>query len=169
MEIECVQGMGSVWRRYIPSRLDGTKLARRKQIWYVHPTDWSDQSAYIRAHEKEVCDLASDGGVGILVYDLCNSTIPSQWASIMIPFAQMHQRLHLNGSYEKWLVQTFVVVPNEIVYTALNAVLTGAWKPTRPLRVVSSMEEVEEYMRTLWLPRGGGVCAETRCDVQPRR
>lgn len=145
--------MEGVWERYIPSRLAGTKLALRKQIWYIHPVDWNDQSAYIDLHEEEVNKLASEGGVGILVYDLSDSVIPNQWASVMIPFAEMHQRLHLNGNYEKWLVQTYVVVPNDIVYTALNAVLTGAWKPTRPLNVMSSIQEVEEHLETLWLPR----------------
>lgn len=152
-KIECLQDMEGVWERYIPSRLSGTKLALRKQIWYVHPVDWNDQSAYIDLHEKEVNKLASEGGVGILVYDLSDSVIPNQWTSVMIPFAEMHQRLHLNGNYEKWLVQTYVVVPNDIVYAALNAVLTGAWKPTRPLNVVSSMQEVEQHLETLWLPR----------------
>lgn len=159
--IDCVKGMDGVWERYIPSRLSETKLRYRKQIWYIHPSDWSNQTAYICAHEEEVTKLADEGGVGIMIYDLGNATIPDRWASIMVPFAEMHQRLHKNGHYDKWLIQTFVVVPNDVVYTALNAVLTGAWKPTRPLTVVSSMDEVEAYMRTLWLPRGW---AETRLD-----
>ena len=151
--LECVRGMEGVWDRYIPSRLSDTKLADRKQLWYIHPNDWTEQSAYIKAHEEEVNRLASEGGIGVLIYDLSKSSIPTQWTSVMVPHAEMHQRLHQNGSYEKWLVQTFIVVPNEIVYTALNAVLTGAWKPTRPLSVVFSMQEVDEYVRKLWRPR----------------
>ena len=152
-KIECFPHTDCLWERYVPSRLEGTRLARRKQVWYIRPVDWSNQSAYNSTHEEQVNKLALEGGVGVLIYDLSESIIPDQWASIVIPFAQMHQRLHLNGSYEKWLIQTFVVVPNDIVLTALNAVLTGMWKPTRPLSVVSSIEVVEKKMETLWRPR----------------
>lgn len=152
-KIECVEGMGGMWHRFVPSRLSGTQLRYRKQLWYIQPDDWNDQTSYIRAHEEMVRKLAEEGGVGVIIYNLDNTTIPDQWPSIMIPFAKMHQRLHMSGSYEKWLIQTFVVVPNDIVYATLNAILTGAWRPTRPLRVVSSMDEIEQFMKTLWLPR----------------
>ena len=90
---------------------------------------------------------------GVLIYDLCDLQIPANWTTLMVPVAQMHQRLHENGSYDKWLVKVFIVVPNEIVSTCLTALLSSTYQPTRPFEIVTSILDIRKYVDRLWLPR----------------
>lgn len=155
--LQTAHGVESMWASYVPRRLLGSKLKNRKQLWFVSPQSWeaydSQKTEYFKVHEESVNRLAKSGGIGVLVYDLSRIEFPDNWLTTTLPFAKLHQRLHLNGSYDKWLVKTYVIVPNEIVYTALNAVLAGAWKPTRPLEILSSIAELQDHLRCLWLPR----------------
>lgn len=146
-------GMRGMCERFVPTRLVDTSLKYRKQLWYVRPSDWTGLDSYIDAHEAAVNQYAKEGGIGILVYDLSGATMPDNWTSCMVPFAEMHQRLHLNGNYDKWLVKSYIVVKHDILYATLNTVLTGAWKPTRPLQILTSLEELRACLDELWVPR----------------
>lgn len=153
VQIDTPRGLDHMWARFIPRRLESTRLKNRKQLWYIHPADWNQNTEYIDAHEEEVRVNAIEGGIGVLVYDIRKTRIPENWMKAMIPFAEMHQRLHRKGDYDRWLVKTFVLVPDGVVFAALNAVLTGAWRPTRPLEVVTEIADVHRYVERLWRPR----------------
>lgn len=158
-QIDAPVRMGDIWSTFVPTRLNSTALRYRKQLWYVRPRDWSKLEAYIPVHEDLVRKNADSGGIGVLVYDLTDMQTDG-WATNVIHIAQMHQRLHRNGSYDKWLVKTYIVVPNEIAHATVSMVLT-TWRPTRPFAIVTSIEDANEYVRELWLPRNRTARPET--------
>eukprot|EP00966_Prymnesium_polylepis_P205025 4750086-Prymnesium_polylepis.3 len=141
------------WSRWVPSRLVGTASEVRKQVWYIKPKSWEGVEGYCQYHETEAHAAAHAGGIGILVYDLSELPIVDHWQSSVLPFAKMHQRLHLDETYAKWLKCVYVIVPNDIVYTLLSTILSGAWKPTRPTHVIQHFDELVQELEKIWRPK----------------
>ena len=155
-QIESVDGMHEIWKRYVPSRLIGTDLKYRKQVWYFRPARWLTDLSHVNAsHEREVRVNAAAGGIGVLIYDLSSiNDVPDNWLSLITSFVEMHKRLHNCGDYDKWLVRTLIVAPNTIVHTLLSGLLASKlYRPTRPFEILSSLEDMKVYTDTLWLPR----------------
>ena len=148
------KGAPPFWLRYVPKRLLSSKMWDRKQLWVITPDSWDLKEQFTETYEKLVNEQANSGGIGVVVYNLeIGSFYTSDWREQVLPIVEMHSRLHQNGSYAKWLIKAFIIVPNELAYCTIKTLMGNVWRPTRPLDVVSCWDELEVYLKELWLPR----------------
>lgn len=105
-------------------------------------------SEYCEQHKKIMTQLQdSTSRDFFLLYDL-RGILDTNYTAVAQQFIELHSPLR--KMYDTRLLLTLIVIDNETMCTLLNYIFTELYVPTRPLRIMSSQDNVAEFVQTFW-------------------
>jgi len=110
----------------------------------VHAISETTIAGYERLHRPFCNKRSSEQKDFIMCYDLRESELPFD-VEILKSLATLKQSLI--SEYKTSLICTIVIVESEAVKMILNTLLTTMYTPVRPVRLVKTSDDANEFLR----------------------